>query len=218
MYQLWLEILRGINNSMGSPWQLHWINTTFLAIIVLYVVAVVSAHVWRNPDRLEALPSCLLIASLISLRTAFLRSDVAHIVQAFSPVVFLFLLLATKEWEFQWRQVVWEFSQSVSFLHGRLPTSAGPVICSRWFAVEMSPRSAVRGLLAAQKQSEDSSDTSLLYQDLQRRPDTSLVTFRYDNYLSKGLRTRSLLRLSIVRLRPRMPCNNTTSRRSRNGG
>jgi hypothetical protein len=182
-----LEILRGFNGSMGLPWEFPWTKTIVLVILALYVLVVVSIEIFRKSEPLEAcLLASFLLASFISLRGAFARSDAAHIIQAFTPMIFLFVLLVTREWEAHWIQAVWGmFALGILFVS---PFSGLNAAADLFKAIrgQVSLASVTDELLAARKPTESDASAPVAggSQYLQSIP---LVTFRYDNYLALGL-------------------------------
>jgi hypothetical protein len=102
-----LETMRGYNNTMGMEWGLDRPRTIFLVSLFLYTMIVAAAAVRKSP----LLDRCLLVgltfASLVTIKSAFIRSDVGHIAYALAPLVFTFLVLGKTEWNSRIGQVLW---------------------------------------------------------------------------------------------------------------
>jgi hypothetical protein len=94
-----LEILRGFHNGMGLLWQLPLPQTIVLILAFLYVVST-CVVVGIKSDPLEALLlGTLSFAAVIWVKTAAVQSDIPHITTAFTPVLVLLALLATRVWK-----------------------------------------------------------------------------------------------------------------------
>jgi hypothetical protein len=104
-----LEILRTFHNSMGTMWELSTGHTIGLAVVALYVIgASVIVILRRSSDSLDAsLFAGLLLLSVIWLNTASVKSDVPHIMAAFTPMVLVLGLLATKVWASRPEGIAW---------------------------------------------------------------------------------------------------------------
>ena len=88
-----LEVMRGYQNMMGLDWDISLARTFgFLGVGAFTVYA--TLRIWRTGPREDGyLFLCLLVASLISLKSATVRSEVGHVTQALKPLIFTFLLL-----------------------------------------------------------------------------------------------------------------------------
>jgi hypothetical protein len=104
-----LELLRTFHNTMGSLWELSTRHTIVLALVALYAIGASFIVVFRRAsDPLDAsLFAGLILLSVIWLNTASVKSDVPHIMAAFTPMVVLLGLLATKVWESRQEGAVW---------------------------------------------------------------------------------------------------------------
>src|SRR5262249_17484781 len=90
-YQLYsLDLIRGFNYTSAVPWQFTPGATTILVVLTLFTLA---STVWLT---LKAEYSALLLpfltVSLVTLKSAVTRSDIGHIAQSCSPLVFTFLI------------------------------------------------------------------------------------------------------------------------------
>src|SRR5262249_45997935 len=104
-----LKMLRTFHNSMGTLWELSTGHSIVLVLVALYVTgASFIVILRRSSDSLDAsLFAGLLLLSVIWLNTASVKSDVPHIMAAFTPMVVLLSLLATKVWESRQEGAVW---------------------------------------------------------------------------------------------------------------
>jgi hypothetical protein len=104
-----VEMLRTFHNSMGSLWELSTSHTMVLALVALYAIGASVIVVFRrSSDSLDAsLFAGLILLSVIWLNTASVKSDVPHIMAAFTPMALLLALLATKVWESRQEGVAW---------------------------------------------------------------------------------------------------------------
>jgi hypothetical protein len=101
-----IEIMRGYSLTMGSAWELTTLQTAALCLVGVYVIANIFAMARLSISQ-HSLPITLLACSLISLRTAFLRSDVGHITSALGPLIFLFIILAGYQLRNRWNTGLW---------------------------------------------------------------------------------------------------------------
>jgi hypothetical protein len=104
-----LETLRTFHNSMGTLWEVSTGHSIVLALVALYALgASIILILRRSSDSLDAsLFAGLLLLSLIWLNTASVQSDVPHITAAFTPMVFVLGLMATKVWASRQEGCAW---------------------------------------------------------------------------------------------------------------
>jgi hypothetical protein len=86
-----LETIRGFGFSQSLPWELNAITSICLAIVALFAVGAAIFMISRvnAPGRFWILP--LLVCAVIELKSMMVRSDLDHITQSCSPIVFLLL-------------------------------------------------------------------------------------------------------------------------------
>jgi hypothetical protein len=98
-----LETIRGFGFSQSLPWELNASVTARMAIVALIAVGAPIFIVARAnaPIRFFIIP--LLVCALVELKSMMVRSDVGHITQSGSPLVFL-LLLAGAIFIMRWKQ------------------------------------------------------------------------------------------------------------------
>ncbi len=86
------EMIRGFTFSQSLPWELAPVPSLGLALAGLFGIGS-AVYICLKSDRSEAVLFCsLLICSLIELKSVTVRSDLGHITQSSSPMVFLILL------------------------------------------------------------------------------------------------------------------------------
>jgi hypothetical protein len=101
------EMIRGYNNAMGLNWDMNATTSLMLVSVALYTI-VVATVVIRKGDRADRyLVGTLLLASLVALKGALIRSEIGHVSYAAAPLVFTFLLLARRDWNSKIGQSVW---------------------------------------------------------------------------------------------------------------
>jgi hypothetical protein len=183
-----LEILRGYHNSMGMVWALPAAHTIVLVIVTLYVIGVCVVMA-RTSDPLDAsLYASLAFAAVLWLKTALVRSDVAQITFAFTPVAVIIGLLATKEWASLKRRVAWTIAAASLVLVWPSFNGNAPVDLFKIARGQTSVRAALRDLRSAKRPLEESLQASLVTPDLEDRSKIPLLAFPYDNYIPAGLR------------------------------
>ena len=93
-YQLYtLELIRGYANTMGVPWAADSRMTVVLILLIISTIffTIVISNNTKTQERNMII--CSLIAAIIFIRQATLRSDIGHILSGFTPLIILFLLL-----------------------------------------------------------------------------------------------------------------------------
>jgi len=90
-----IAIARGYSLTMGVPWSADFLLTTILFTIVLFNI--IGLFLTFRRDNIEVDNFCIklaiLIAGLILVRGSITRSDIGHILQAFSIQYFLMILI-----------------------------------------------------------------------------------------------------------------------------
>jgi hypothetical protein len=101
------EMIRGYNDTMGLNWDVDLTKTVLLVSVVIYTVVLASLLI-RKGDRSDSyLIGILVVASLIALKGALIRSEVGHVSYAAAPIVFAFLLLGKRDWNSRIGQSLW---------------------------------------------------------------------------------------------------------------
>jgi hypothetical protein len=181
------EILRGFHNSMGILWQLSTSQTLALLLAFCYVIGtcIFLAMKWDPLD--ASLFASMTFAAVIWVRTALVSSDIAHITLAFTPMVVVLALLATKVFESKYTGPVWalavcavlfvwpSFSLSapkdlVRLVRGKVPVGAA------LFNLQASLRNPEAGIVK-DRMASDSGDLR----------NVSAMTFPYGNHITARL-------------------------------
>jgi hypothetical protein len=182
-----LEMMRAFNISMGVLWELYWMNTIVLGILALYVVVICIRSLWRS----EPLEACLLVsflfASLVSLNGALVRSDTSHIEQAFSPIVFVFLLIGWSERRSQTGRIVWIALAVGLLLAWPAANFSAPADLLKLVRGEVSARSLVREISGTSKPS-DLLPASVLTHEFRNHSELPLLVFPQESYIGIGLK------------------------------
>lgn len=88
-----LQTIAGYIYGSALPWSLEGWRTAGLAALILYTVAAM----WRTQARMQpsdrAVMLGMIIAAVLCLKNALIRSDVTHIMSAMIPTLLVFLLL-----------------------------------------------------------------------------------------------------------------------------
>jgi hypothetical protein len=182
-----LEILRGYHNTMGVPWALPLPHTLGLVIVGLYVLAACLAAIRRVKPLEASFIAALGFAALIWLKTASIRSDVAHIVGAFTPMIFLLSLLVRVEWRSVRRRVAWGLAVAGLLLVWPSLNLSGWMDLGKIIRAEVPAHVALRELYAEPNPLKASLRSSLMTPDLADRRDVPVLPFPYDNYVAAGL-------------------------------
>ena len=88
-----LEMIRGYNFTAGTPWDLSAWPTLGLAVVGAFTL---GTGIWltvRAGSTLGSLLLPLILTSMISLKSGVIRSDIGHITQASSPLIFTLLVI-----------------------------------------------------------------------------------------------------------------------------
>ena len=89
-----IEIIRGYNTTMSSPWDLATLPTIGLFIIVIATMGIVLKDILVSPSKNDFLWLGVCAFSIIQLKSTLLRSDDIHIIRGTLPFIVLFLLSA----------------------------------------------------------------------------------------------------------------------------
>ncbi len=184
------EMIRAFNMSMGLLWELDLLKTIILGILALYVV-VVCLRALRSSEPLEAcLLASFLFASLVWLNSALVRSDTAHIAQAFSPIVFVFLLIGWSEWKSRNGRLVWMILASALLFAWPVAGFSAPGDLLKLLRGEVSAKSRLREISGSSKPLE-LLPASVFTRELRNRRELPLLVFPQETYIGIGLK-RSL--------------------------
>lgn len=93
-YQLLsLELVRGYAYTFGVTWELNDISTWILALVIIFSMGMVIWYCKKVPAIQAYQLFCLLVFSLVELKSAITRSDLNHLAYACVPILLLFLIL-----------------------------------------------------------------------------------------------------------------------------
>ncbi|PYS51397.1 MAG: hypothetical protein DMG13_18625 [Acidobacteria bacterium] len=182
-----LEMIRAFSMTMGLLWELYWANTLVLGILALYVIVMCVRAVWNSEPLHACLLLSLLFASLVSLNGALVRSDTAHIAQAFTPFVFLFVLIAWNEWQSQNGRLLWILvAMGLVFTWPAAGFSA-PTDLLKLFRGEVSAKRLAREILRTSKPLE-LIPASVLTPENNNRGDLPLLVFPQETFIGIGMK------------------------------
>ncbi|PYR99881.1 MAG: hypothetical protein DMG12_19345 [Acidobacteria bacterium] len=188
-YQRYMsETMRGYNNTLGLEWSVGPKQTIFLALLAAYTV-VTAAIAARKSSLIDAcLLASLIFASLVSLKSALVRSDIGHVAQASSPFVFVFLLLPRKEWNSRVGQIAWcLFAFGLYFIWPFAGWSA-PRDFLKGIDGEVPVPSALHDILSVAREPEDFLPAAILGPESRARRTIPILPFPYENYIPIVLR------------------------------
>jgi hypothetical protein len=178
-----IEILRAYHNTMGIVWQLPLRQTIALIIPLGYVVGrcVVVA---RKGDPLDgSLLAGLTFAAVIWVKTAFVTSDTAHIVTAFTPTAVILALLATRDLRSKHARVAWLVAMLTLLLVWPSFNLQAPADIVQLVRGKVPLRSAVQNLYAPQPPAE----ASVIAMD-GGRENIPILTIPFDTHLAARAR------------------------------
>jgi hypothetical protein len=184
------EMLRGYHNSMGILWELPLTQTIALVLASLYVLGMCAMAVWKS-DRLDAvLFVSLAFAAIIWVTTAFVRSDVAHIAAAFTPMVVILSFLVPKDLSEPKEAGAWAAIAAAAILAWPSSNLAAPTDLMKVARGEVGAEETFRGLHSTRRPLDRSVQESLTTPDQADRGNVPLLAFPYDNHIVVGVRRR----------------------------
>ena len=189
-YQVYsLKIARSYPFVMGSGWALGpWPTLGLSAVVIYCCMAVLRAMQDAESRRQSTLLVGLAVCSLISMKTAFVRSDIGHITSGLTPVVFLFLLLGTLRVRkrYSWRRLALWASVAV-MLWFSWPWAGAYAFTdfTESIAGRTSPVSKIKAVMAASDGFDSVWQTRLPPDVIEA--DGSMIGFPADNYIPIGL-------------------------------
>jgi hypothetical protein len=189
-YNYAIEMLRGFHNSMGILWQLSLIQTITLVVASLYVLSMCAVAVWKA-ERLDAvLFVSLAFAAILWMTTALVRSDVAHIAVAFTPMVVILSFLVPKDLSQPKEAGVWAAIAVAAILAWPSSILAAPKDLMKVASGEVGAEETLRGLHSTRRPLDRSVQESLMIPDQAGRGNVPLLAFPYDNHIVVGVRRR----------------------------
>jgi hypothetical protein len=181
------EMLRGSHNTMGVLWQLPVAQTVALIVVSLYVLVMCVMTIWRSHALDGALLSGLAVAAVFWVMTGFVRSDIAHIAAAFTPMVVILSFVFPRDWNVPKEAAVWVvFAAAVILAWPRASISA-PTDLMKVVRGEVGAGDTFRDLQTAQRPLDETLKASLLMPDQWSRRKVSLLPFPYDTYIAPGV-------------------------------
>ena len=189
-YNYAFEILRGYRNSMGILWDLPLMQTISLVVTSLYVLSMCATAVWKS-ERLDAvLFVSLAFAAILWLTTALVRSDVAHIAVAFTPMMVILSFQVPKDLSAPKEAGVWAAIVVAAVLAWPSSILAAPNDLMKVARGEVGPEQTLRGLHSTRRPLDKSVQESLTTPNQAGRGNVPLLAFPYDNHVVVGVRRR----------------------------
>jgi hypothetical protein len=189
-YNYAFEMLRGYRNSMGILWELPLMQTITLIVASLYVLSMCATAVWKS-ERLEAaLFVSLTFTAIVWLSTALVRSDVAHIAVAFTPMMVILGFLVPKDLSEPKEAGVWAAIAVASILAWPSSILAAPADLMKVARGQVGPEETLRGLHSTRRPLDKSVQESLTTPNTAGRGNVPLLAFPYDNHVVVGVRRR----------------------------
>jgi hypothetical protein len=189
-YSYAFEMLRGYRNSMGILWELPLMQTIALVVASLYVLGMCASAVWKS-ERLDAVLFVnLAVAAVIWLTTALVRSDVAHIAVAFTPMMVILSFLVPKDLSAPKEAGVWAAIAVAAILAWPSSILAAPADLMKVARGEVGPEETLRGLHSTRRPLDKGVQESLTTPDRAVRGNVPLLAFPYDNHIVVGVRRR----------------------------
>jgi hypothetical protein len=186
-YNYAFEALRGYHNALGVLWQLPSAKTIALIAVSLYVLAV-SVIAARRSDPIGAsLYSGLAVAAILWVTTALVRSDIAHIAAAFTPMVVVLSFVVPEDWSTPQEPAVWMVAVAAVVLAWPLSNMKAPSALLKIVRGEVGARDTLRGLYTTRRPLEEQSKASLGMLDQADRREVPLLPFPYDTHVAAGL-------------------------------
>ena len=181
------EMLRGSHNTLGVLWQLPIAQTVGLIVVSLYVLVMCFMTIWRSHVLDGALLSGLAVAAVLWVMTGFVRSDIAHIATAFTPVVVILSFVFPRDWSVPKEAVVWVvFAAAVILAWPRAGISA-PTDLMKVVRGEVGAGDTFRDLQTAQRPLDETVKASLVMPDQGARRKVPLLPFPFDTYIAPGV-------------------------------
>jgi hypothetical protein len=182
------ETLRGSHNTLGVLWQLPVTQTVALVIVSLYVLVMCVVTIWRSDSRDGALFSGLAVAAVLWVMTGFLRSDIAHIAAAFTPIVVILSFVFPRDWDMPKEAGVWVVVAAALILAWPMSSISAPSDLMKVVRGEVAAGDTFRDLHTARRPLDETVKASLATPDKADRQGVSLLPFPFDTYIAPGVR------------------------------
>jgi hypothetical protein len=188
-YNYAFEMLRGYRNSMGILWELPLLQTITLIVASLYVLSMCATALWKS-ERLDAvLFVTMAFAAVLWLTTALVRSDVAHIAVAFTPMIVVLSFLVPQDLSAPKEAGTWAAIAVASILAWPSSILAAPSDLLKVASGQVGPEQTLRGLHSTRRPLDKSVQESLTT-DQADRGNVPLLAFPYDSHIVVGVRRR----------------------------
>jgi hypothetical protein len=186
-YNYAFETLRGYHNALGMLWQLPMARTIALIAVSLYVLAMCVIGVWKSDPLDASLYSGLAVAAILWVTTALVRSDIAHIAAAFTPMVVILSFVVPRNWSRPQEPGVWMVAVAAVVLAWPLASLKAPADLLKIVRGEVGARDTFRGLHTMQSPLGETSKASLGMLDQADRRDVPLLPFPYDTHVAAAV-------------------------------
>src|SRR5688572_2028402 len=181
------EMLRGSHNTLGVLWQLPIAQTVALIVVSLYVFVMCVMTIWRSHVLDGVLLSGLAVAAVLWVMTGLVRSDIAHIAAAFTPMVVILSFIFPRDFSVPKEAAVWAvFAVGVILAWPRASISA-PTDLLKVVRGEVFAADTFRGLQTAQSPLDETVKASLGMPDQASPGKLPLLPFPYDTYIAAGV-------------------------------
>jgi len=180
-----LETLIGYNYTMGSlSWEISASSTVLLILIVICSLLFVL-QLWRKLPVAEGyLFLCLVPAALLNLKSIVVRSDLNHITRGFIPFIFFLLLLGIDWTKKGHLSMVWLTIFVTFFLVFPASNLQSFNQITQWLDGKVSFVSKLETFANQKTLASSIVDIDLIKA---LNPDSTLLSFPYDNYIPIGL-------------------------------
>jgi hypothetical protein len=183
-----LEILHGYHNSMGMLWQLPTVPTVVLILATAYVIGKCIMFAKASDPIHASLFASLVFAAVVWVSSAFISSDIPHIITAFSPMIVVLGLLATNECKSRLSLAAWALAVGgLLFVWPSFNLNV-PMDVFRIVRGEVGVQTAIRNLYAPKKPFKAQPLPLHLTSEAADRRGISVLSFPYDNHIGVGVR------------------------------
>ena len=181
------EMLRGSHNTLGVLWQLPVAQTAALVVVSLYVLVVCVMTMWRSHPLDASLSSGLAVSAVLWVMTGFVRSDIAHITAAFTPMVVILSFVFPRDWSMPKEAAVWVVIAAAVLLAWPMSSISAPTDLLKMVRGEVAAGDAFRDLHTARSPLAETVKASLGTPDQANRRNVPLLPFPYDTYIAPGV-------------------------------
>jgi hypothetical protein len=181
------EMLRGSHNTLGVLWQLPIAQTVALIVVSIYVLVMSVRRVWGSHLLDRALLSGLAVAAMLWVMTGFVRSDIAHIAAAFTPMIVILSFVFPRDWNVPYEIAVWAVFAAAAILAWPRASISAPTELMKVVSGEVGAGDTFRGLQTAQRPLDETVKTSLGIPGEASRRNAPLLPFPYDAHIAAGV-------------------------------